>query len=162
MIKSNMYYIQELKEAWNKEKGTISVKEFCDKNGISKTYFYARLMCDRKDDGNKNNGEYIDRIKISAEEKEEIKKFYNEKDMDFEEIAKLKGYPILQVEDILMPEWEKKQLNKFWESRDNLYRMNIEDMIGKKYTCREISDLISVSIGAVREFVQSKGYRHVY
>lgn len=156
MIQNNKYYIELLKENWEKEKGNLKPTEFCRKYNISHNYFYKRIQAPQK--SYKTTQKVKAAKAISNDEIKEIKRLYNEENMDFEEIAKKGNYDLGYIYSVLYRDWQKKQFEKYWDNDNNFYSMSIKEMIKKGLTLKDIADMFSFEKNILSKFVISKGY----
>lgn len=159
MIINNEFFKEELRNKWATEKDKKGLKEFCEENGISTTYFYTHVgkagevSQERRYQTAKTKlQQYImKKVIISPAEIKECEELYLA-GKDFREVAAATGINEWEVMGILEDKWQDKQVEKNADDRNNIYGKSIKDLITEGFTDKFIAELFSVAPAKIRGF----------
>lgn len=159
MIINNEFFKEELRNKWATEKDKKGLKEFCEENGISTTYFYTHVgkagevsQEKRYQNAKTKLKQYImKKVIISPAEIKECEELYLA-GKDFREVAEATGINEWEVMGILEDKWQDKQVEKNADDRNNIYGKSIKDLIIEGYTDKFIAELFSVAPAKIKGF----------
>lgn len=159
MIINNEFFKEELRNKWATEKGKKGLKEFCEENGISTTYFYTHVgkagevSQERRYQNAKTKlQQYImKKVIISPAEIKECEELYLA-GKDFREVAEATGINEWEVMGILEDKWQDKQVEKNADNRNNIYCKSIKDLIAEGFSDKFIAELFSVAPAKIKGF----------
>lgn len=159
MIINNEFFKEELRRKWATEKDNKGLKEFCEENGISTTYFYTHVgkVGEVSPEKRYKNAKirmekYImKKVIISPAEIKHCEELYLA-GKDFREVAAATGINEWEVMDILEDKWQDKQIANNADSRNNVYNKSITDLINEGFTDKFIAELFSVAPAKIRGF----------
>lgn len=160
MITNNIFYINLLRELWEIQREEKSVGDFCSENNISKSFFYTHIgsksevltqdKYKREKHKKENAIKYNKFVKIDDDTLKTCRDYFVE-GKDFSEISSLTGTNEWMLMQLLIDEWENRQIERNAYCRENLYQMSIKDMFNNGLKDKEIAYMFSVSVGKIKE-----------
>ena len=159
MIINNEFFKEELRRKWATEKDNKGLKEFCEENEISTTYFYTHVgkVGEVSPEKRYKNAKirmekYImKKVIISPAEIKHCEELYLAGN-DFREVAARTGINEWEVMGILEDKWQDKQVEKNADDRNNIYGKSIKDLITEGFTDKFIAELFSVAPAKIKGF----------